>query len=92
MKFRQLSLRCACGLAPARIQHVGLTAEHQLVIHWRCTVCKKDIYVLKTLADCWRECPQPEAASQVAEVGRELVESMDAEFLHGLGVKFPDEG
>ena len=31
------------------------TADHQLVIHWRCSHCRQYVYVVKSLADCWRD-------------------------------------
>jgi|SRR6185436_8160673 len=91
MKFRQLPLRCACGLAPARIKQVGFTPAHQLVIHWRCTVCKRHVYVVKDLADGWPDCPKPAVLSAFFESSDEQVRKNDAEFLHCLGVKFADE-
>jgi len=74
MRFRQLSLNCECGRKPASIKSVGFTAANQLVLHWRCPQCRKFIYLLKDLADCWRECPQPHT------------ESEDARFLRSLGI------
>src|SRR5262245_43015363 len=96
MQFRKLSLSCACGLAPARIKQLGLSTEHQLVIHWRCSVCKRDMYIVKELAECWRDCPKPEKALAVVQpnlvqANKEVFRRKDAEFLHSLGVKFPDE-
>jgi hypothetical protein len=91
MRFRQLSLRCECGRVPARIGQVGLTPQHQLVIHWKCTGCKRFIYIVKDLADCWRDCPKPEGQLDVFEVSAAPMSGPDAEFLHSVGVRLPDE-
>lgn len=86
VRFLVLPLRCECGLVPAHIKQVGLSAEHQLVIHWRCAHCKKQIYVVKDLADCWQDCP---AAMEPREQVTSGLLPADHEFLHSLGVKFP---
>jgi hypothetical protein len=91
MKFRQLSLSCECGRAPSRLKRVGFTPQHQLVVHWQCPACKKEVYFVKDLSACWRECPRPEDAPESAEAANELVREPDAQFLHSLGIKFPDE-
>ena len=49
-----------------------------------------DVYVVKSLSDCWRECPEPDAVSEVSEFGSERIQQRDEEFLHSLGVKFDD--
>ena len=92
MRFRQIQL-CCCecgGRVPTRIRRVGLTPQHQLLIQFRCAGCKRDIYVVKDLADCWRECPGPKDELEVAEMGTTRRREPDAQFLHSLGVKFPD--
>ena len=88
MRFRELPLRCVCGLSPTAIGQVGLTAEHQLVVRWRCTGCKMEVYVLKDLADCWRDCAKPETAAAASGLNQELVRHADEEFLHRMGVRF----
>jgi hypothetical protein len=91
MKFRQFALCCECGLIPTRIRQVGLSVEHQLVIHWWCMGCRKAMYVVKDLAECWEECPKPD------EFGVSTANPPDAErrdgdvnFLHRMGIRFPD--
>jgi hypothetical protein len=87
MNIKPLSLFCPCGLAATRINQVGLTAEYELALNWQCTGCGTNMYVLKTLSDCCRECPE---ADGVSEFGGERAQRADEEFLHSLGVKFPD--
>jgi hypothetical protein len=89
MKFRPVALACECGRVPSRLNRLGFTPGHQLVIHWRCLGCKKDVYVVKDLAECWRDCPKPEDASE--NPADELVREPDISFLHSLGIRFPDE-
>ena len=90
MGFLKLSLYCTCGRAASRIKHVGLTADHQLVVGWWCSPCKRNVYVLKALSDCWRDCPKPIHRRQ-AVAPKPIASDPDARFLHRLGVKFPKE-
>ena len=92
MKFRPFSLECECGLAPAKIKQVGLSAEHQLVIHWWCPRCRKAIYVVKDLSDCWLESPSPDQADEVAEspAGPERYRTDEA-FLRSMGICLPSD-
>jgi hypothetical protein len=93
MKFRQFSLCCECGLIPARIRQVGLSTDHQLVIHWWCMGCRKAMFVVKDLAECWEECPKPEELGIItAPAGRSEPQPGDVSFLHRLGICFPGEG
>jgi hypothetical protein len=94
MRFRQLSLSCAdCGAnAPIRIKRIGLTSQRQLLIHFWCGACKRNIYHAKALSDCWRECPKSEDESSVAELGTgNMMREPDTQFLRSLGVTLPDE-
>jgi hypothetical protein len=93
MKFQQLPLSCVCGRAASRIKQVGLTADKQLVIHWRCSQCRQYIYVVKALSDYWRDCPKPEEVQEVTPSRTDLVPygDPDTKFLHSLGVRFPEE-
>ena len=90
MKFLQLSFSCACGRPASRVRQVGLTADHQLVIHWRCSQCRRYVYVLKALSDCWGDCPKPEHVREILESSSDHV-GPDERFLHSLGVRFPEE-
>jgi hypothetical protein len=92
MRFRQLALCCECGLIPTRIRQVGLSTQHQLVIHWWCMGCRKSMFVVKDLTECWEECPKPEEAG-VTAVAAEDMESCQADvrFLQSLGIRFPGE-
>jgi len=88
MDYRPLLLRCQCGEMPSRIDEVGFSANHQLVIHWWCGSCYKLVFTAMPLTDCWQACPQPEPASRTVSVPAD--EDSDARFLRSLGVRFPD--
>ena len=91
MNFRKLALHCECGRAASRIRAVGLTAQHQFVVHWICCKCGKAVYVVKDLADCWRDCPQSEDSSEPSGLTIEVSRQQeDARFLHAMGIKMPD--
>jgi hypothetical protein len=89
MRYETLRLICECGQHSTRIREVGFTADHQLVLHWRCLACKKYVYVVKSLSDCWRDCPREEDAKTTAIVDQTLREP-DIRFLRSLGVTLPD--
>ena len=91
MTYRTLSLQCRCGRASGRIREVGFTADHQLVLHWRCPDCKSYVYGLKPLDDCWEACPTEEELQEAAEPGEGSVAETDVRFLQKLGVRFPDD-
>jgi hypothetical protein len=94
MRFRQLTFRCAeCGGdAPIRIRRVGLTPHHELVVHIWCGGCKRDIYIVKALSDCWRDCPNSEDNLTVGgQSTDDMMRERDARFLHSLGVAIPEE-
>jgi hypothetical protein len=49
------------------------------------------MYVVKPLADCYRDCPSTEVVDEQASCCSEwMIEEADKIFLHSLGVKFPD--
>jgi hypothetical protein len=77
MSYRHFSLACRCGEPPSRIEEVGVTDDHELVIHWWCDQCKKLVYASKALADCWREAPAPE---------NETIADFDRRFLQQFGI------
>ena len=89
MRYETLQLHCECGQPTTRIREVGFTADHQLVLHWRCVACKKYVYVVKALSDCWRDCPQ-EDERKTPEVATEVMPDFDLRFLRSLGVSMPD--
>ena len=90
MPYRTLLLQCECGRTASKIREVGFTANHHLVLHWRCVACKKFMYVIKPLADCWRDCPTTDGADQNVQFCEESIRESDRKFLHKLGIKFPD--
>lgn len=94
MKYRTLSLNCQCGTPSSRIREIGFTSDRQLVVHWRCSQCKSYVYGLKPLDDCFEFCPTEEelAEAEGAADAEEPAVRDDSEFLHDLGVKFPEEG
>jgi hypothetical protein len=89
MTFLQLPLYCTCGRAASRIKVVGLTADHQFVVGWWCSRCKNNVLVVKSLSDCWRDCPKRKHGRKISPVRKEL--EPDERFLHRLGVRFPEE-
>jgi hypothetical protein len=88
MSYRYLELCCGCGEPPDRIDEVGFTDEHELVIHWWCLRCRRVVYVSKPLSDCWRDCPKPDAGREEAEC---VYQAADERFLQSVGVRFPDD-
>ena len=87
--YQRIELSCECGRQPARVREVGLTADRQLVIYWRCSQCRKHVYIVKSLADYWRECPGTVTPQQVAAPA---FEAEDALFLRRVGIRFPEQG
>lgn len=85
MGYRHLSLCCKCGEAPTRIDEVGLTDDHELVIHWWCEGCKRVVYASKSLSDCWRECPEPKPRPYIPELAVET--GFDTKFLQSIGIR-----
>jgi hypothetical protein len=85
MGYRHISLSCKCGLAPSRIDEVGLTDEHELIIHWWCEACNRVVYASKSLSDCWQECPRPATGREIPE--DMLADAFDAQFMQRIGVR-----
>lgn len=88
MGYRHISLCCKCGQAPSRIDEVGLTDDHELVIHWWCDECKRVVYASKSLADCWHDCPTAEPKPQPLPdpLEQKLEACYDSQFLQSLGI------
>ncbi len=85
--YIRIPFACECGKSPSRLREVGLTSDHQLVVYWRCSQCRKHVYIVKPLADYWRECPEHQSSSpQDAELKPE-----DTRFLRSVGIRMPDE-
>jgi len=90
MKFRPFALSCECGVTPTRIKQVGLSANRQLVIHWWCLRCRKSIYVVRDLRQCWEESAGAEDLDGDAGISTEAsVPGGDAQFLQSMGIRFP---
>jgi hypothetical protein len=95
MSYRHLPLTCECGEVPARILEVGFTAQHELVIHYWCSACRRVVCVSKPFTECWRECPQPgfpQGAPGTAGPTKPVDPTAeDARFLQSIGVTFNDQ-
>jgi len=89
MSYRHLPLTCECGEVPERILEIGLTAEHELVVHYWCSVCHRAVCVSKPLTDCWRECPEPDATPRLLAALPAAPTAADAEFLQSMGISYP---
>ena len=92
MSYRSFSLACRCGQAPSRIEEIGVSDEHELVIHWWCDECQKVVYAVKSLSDCWRECPSKDETllAAVSEAGSET-QAEDLLFLSRMGISYLDD-
>ena len=86
MEYQIIPLSCKCGKIPRFISPPALTADHQLLIHWRCTRCRQYVYFLKPLFDCWKACP-----AEGKKESNDGETTQDRRFLRSLGVKDPDE-
>ena len=91
MSYRHLPLTCHCGEAPERILEVGFTAEHELVVHFWCSECRRAVYVSKPLTDCWRSCPAPDAEPKHQAARAREAAAADARFLRSLGIACLEE-
>jgi hypothetical protein len=87
MKYRTIPLCCECGKAPKFVSPPALAADHHLLIYWRCTRCRREVYFLQPFSDCWRACP---GEDRMVSDGKETT-PQDRRFLRSLGVKDPDE-
>ena len=90
MEYRTLPLSCECGGVPKNISAVGLSSEHELVIHWRCPRCRRSVCSVKPLSDCWRECFTP-ASANLPNAKPTVDTAYDRRFLHRIGVRYSDE-
>jgi hypothetical protein len=53
MEYQNLLVSCECGRVPNYISAVGLSTTHDLVIHWCCPQCRKQVYAVEALVDWW---------------------------------------
>jgi hypothetical protein len=87
MEYRTLPLSCECGRVPKSISAVGLSATHDLVIHWQCPRCHKGVCVVKPLSDCWRECFTEATATTPTTNSNLTVDTPDdRRFLQSVGI------
>ena len=84
MEYRRYSMSCECGGEPKQIIAVGFSANREIVVHWRCPRCRRNVCTVKALAECWSDCfpGRVNFAPQTPD---------DRRFLHSIGVKFADE-
>jgi hypothetical protein len=92
MKFRRLQLVCECGHRARIFQAVGFTAEYELVIHWTCNACRKQSYLVKSLADCCKQVPDLDDPYGLLKPipgpdGSPHTAAEDARFLQSLGIR-----
>ena len=76
------------------MDEVGLTDDHELVIHWWCEECKRVVYASKSLADCWHDCPKNETTAMAPQLAAEppaARSGFDDRFLKSLGIRQMDE-
>ena len=87
--YRYLPLCCQCGETPDHIDEVGFSEDHQLVIHWWCSRCRRVVHASKPLCDCWRDCPGPEDSleSRLSALEKLGFGSSDESFLRAIGVR-----
>jgi len=92
MEYRTLRLSCECGQVPKNISALGFSSTHDLVIHWQCARCHKNMCIVKPLSDCWREC-FTEATVSTPKATADLTGDTpdDRRFLHSIGVKYSNE-
>jgi len=92
MQYRRLPLSCRCGCVPKLISGVGLSSTHELVVEWRCPLCRRNVSIVKALSDCWRDCFIEESAETPKADAYPTTETPDdRRFLHSLGVRYSDE-
>ena len=92
MEYRRLLLSCECGGVPKQISAVGFSSTQDIVIHWRCPRCHKNLCVVKPLSDCWRECfTEALAKTPKPNVKLTIDTADDRRFLHSIGVRYSDE-
>ena len=55
--------------------------------------CRKAMYVVKDLTECWEECPKPNDLGVTSAPSYDLErQQLDVNFLHSLGICFPGDG
>src|SRR5947209_6166935 len=51
--YGRIEVSCACGRRPTRLRDVGLTVD-----------LRRQLYRVRPLAECWRECPEAAPVSR----------------------------
>jgi hypothetical protein len=87
MLIKALTLRCQCGRPPIRIKEIGLTANHELAVYWHCAACRRPVYAVKPLTECWVDCPTEKTAAPPLLMAPADQDPADREFLRSLGVR-----
>lgn len=90
MDYRKLPLSCGCGAVADHISAVGISATRKFVFHWRCPQCRRNVYVAKSLLDCWKDC-FTEAPVNLSNSKLPVDTADDRRFLHSVGITYSDE-
>lgn len=91
MMINKLPIQCECGQVARTIHSVGLSSDHSLVFEWRCSGCKTRVIALKSLAECWRDCPLPNNLTcEASEPAPSETTTFDRRFLRMIHVKLPE--
>ena len=87
MEYRRFPLLCDCGGEAKQILAVGFSAGRELVIHWRCSRCRKKVCTVRPLADCWRDC----FGAPPAKASPPSAAADDRKFLHSIGACYAED-
>lgn len=91
MSYHHLPLICECGEIPERILEIGLSSEHELVVHYWCSECRRSVCVAKALTECWRQCPEPDLTPKLLAAVPAAPTAADAVFLQSMGISYLEE-
>jgi hypothetical protein len=92
MKYRRLRLTCGCGALAKKISGVGLSLAHDLIVEWRCPRCRRNVYIVKPISDCWRDCFADRPSTTPRSNADSMMETADdRKFLHSVGIKYSEE-
>lgn len=80
MGYRAMQFACYCGQPPDRILEVGFTSDRHIVVHFWCSACSRVLFISRSLAECEKACPAPDAQAEARSAAE------DARFLQSLGI------
>jgi len=90
IEYRRLPLSCECGAVAKYLSGVGISSTHKFVAHWRCPQCHRDVWVEKSLLECWKDC-YFEPSVKLSNSRLPMDTPDDRKFLHAIGVAYADE-